>query len=160
MIYFVCDADGQGAIKIGTTVRLSARLKQLEKEQGVPLRVLGVMDGSYADETALHGRFVRDGRGREWFRANPELTAFIAAETRPWDGTDEVPLSALGIPVKMDANVIHTAKIVAAHKDISLAEYLSEVTRPIIERDYKDHSRRALGSEDGGEKPPKSKGRP
>jgi hypothetical protein len=75
--------------------------------------------------------------------------------------TVELPVAKRNdVTVKMDAGVIHMAKVVAAHKDVSLAEYLSEVTRPIVERDYKDHSRRALGSEDGGEKPPKGKGRP
>jgi hypothetical protein len=146
MIYFLQEPDG-GPIKIGTTIRLSQRVKQLEKEQGVPLRVLGVMDGSYADETALHGRFVRDERGREWFRANTELTAFIAAETRPWDGTDEVPLSALGVPVKIDASVIHDARIVAAYEGKSLAAYLNETIRPIVERKLKEHSRRMLEGE-------------
>jgi hypothetical protein len=153
MIYFLQEPDG-GPIKIGTTIRLSQRVKQLEKEQGVPLRVLGVMNGSYADETALHGRFVRDGRGREWFRANTELTAFIAAETRPWDGTDEVPLSALGVPVKMDADVVRKARIVAAYEGKSLAAYLNETIRPIVERQLQEYSRRALGDEDWGGREP------
>jgi hypothetical protein len=148
MIYFLQEPDG-GPIKIGTTIRLSQRVKQLEKEQGVPLRVLGVMNGSYADETALHGRFVRDGRGREWFRANTELTAFIAAETRPWDGIDEVPLSALGVPIKMDKEVIHKARIVAAYEGKSLSELLRDIVSPIVEQRLRECSLRAFKSKGG-----------
>ena len=56
--------------------------------------------------------------------------------------------------VKIDAEVVRAAKIVAAHKDLSLAEYLSETLRPIVEAELKDYSRRALG-EDRPEKKPK-----
>jgi hypothetical protein len=64
------------------------------------------------------------------------------------------------VAVKMDRQVIHDAKIVAAHKAISLAEYLSEMCRPIVGRDLKEYSRLALGSEEKVRKPPKSKGEP
>jgi hypothetical protein len=55
--------------------------------------------------------------------------------------------------VKIDAELVRKAKVVASFKDMSLAEYLSEVLRPIIDRDLRDHSRRALGDE--APKPPK-----
>jgi hypothetical protein len=49
--------------------------------------------------------------------------------------------------VKMDAEVLRKAKIVASFKDITLAEYLSELVRPLVERDLQEQSRRALGEE-------------
>ncbi len=49
MIYFAQPVGG-GNIKIGTTVRLSVRIAQLQTQYKTDLTVLGVMDGSYADE--------------------------------------------------------------------------------------------------------------
>ena len=51
------------------------------------------------------------------------------------------------VTVKIDAKLSHMAKIVAAHKDVSLAEYLTSVLWPIVERDLKEYSRKALGDE-------------
>jgi hypothetical protein len=38
--------------------------------------------------------------------------------------------------VKVDVEVLRKAKIVAAIRDVTLAEYLSEVLRPVVERDH------------------------
>jgi hypothetical protein len=60
------------------------------------------------------------------------------------------------LTVKIDAEVLRMAKVVASFKDISLAEYLTEALRPIVERDLKEHSRKALGEDpkpDPGPKP-------
>lgn len=53
-------------------------------------------------------------------------------------------------PVKIDAAVVHEAQVVAASKGITLAEYLSEVLRPIVRRDYVRQAKDALknGDED------------
>lgn len=39
------------------------------------------------------------------------------------------------VPVKVDAEVIRVAKIAAAYKGKSLAEYLSDTLRPIVSQD-------------------------
>jgi hypothetical protein len=39
------------------------------------------------------------------------------------------------VPVKIDAEVIRVAKIAAAYRELSLAEYLSERLRPIVAED-------------------------
>jgi hypothetical protein len=47
------------------------------------------------------------------------------------------------VPVKLDADVVRDAKIVAAYKAKSLAEYLSELVRPLVARDLEqEHARR------------------
>lgn len=47
------------------------------------------------------------------------------------------------VAVKCDADVARDAKIVAAYKDISLAEYISEALRPIVSRDMEhEHAKR------------------
>lgn len=57
MIYFILALDGSNHIKIGTTIRLTERLKQLTLLTKTELRVLGVMNGGYAEEQALHDKF-------------------------------------------------------------------------------------------------------
>lgn len=94
MIYFIQRASDQ-AIKIGTTIRLSQRLKALRAAFG-DCAVVAIMDGSYADESALHDRF--DSllvQGREWFSNAQSLIDFINSEGRVWDGTDEQPSRSL-----------------------------------------------------------------
>jgi hypothetical protein len=39
------------------------------------------------------------------------------------------------VPVKIDAEVIRVAKIAAAYRELSLAEYLSERLRPLVADD-------------------------
>ena len=36
------------------------------------------------------------------------------------------------VPVKVDAEVVRVARIAAAYKDMSLAEYISETLRPLV----------------------------
>ena len=47
------------------------------------------------------------------------------------------------VPVKIDAEVVHVARIAAAYKDMSLAEYISERLRPLVAEDVdREHSKR------------------
>jgi hypothetical protein len=39
------------------------------------------------------------------------------------------------VPVKIDAEVVRVARIAAAYKDMSLAEYISERLRPLVAQD-------------------------
>lgn len=84
MIYFI-QAQQTGHIKIGCTVNLNRRLLQHRGIHG-QLTILGVMDGSPADERRLHKRFdewrTKPGRGIwEWFFDTPTLRDYIAANT-------------------------------------------------------------------------------
>lgn len=80
-VYFVADGD---RIKIGQSRNPAAdRLGDLATGNPRPLRLLGVMRGTDETEGALHRRFdYLRGRG-EWFRAAPELLAFIAEHASP-----------------------------------------------------------------------------
>jgi hypothetical protein len=47
------------------------------------------------------------------------------------------------VPVKIDAEVVRVAKIAAAYKDMSLAEYISERLRPLVAEDVdREHEKR------------------
>jgi hypothetical protein len=59
--------------------------------------------------------------------------------------------------VKIDADVVRKAKTVASSRDIPLAEYLSELLRPLVDRDLKDHARRVLGDDASASAKPKAK---
>ena len=45
------------------------------------------------------------------------------------------------VPVKMDAEVVRVARIVAAYQGVTLAEYISERLRPLAKADLAKHQR-------------------
>jgi hypothetical protein len=132
MIYFIQANEG-GPIKIGTSVRLSLRIKQLAKEERRTIRVLGIMPGSYADEAALHRRFRDILDHGEWFRPEPALLNLIEQETSPWDGKDDKPNGSMA---RITGDVLTKAKIVSADRDMKISDYLNSILRPLVERDW------------------------
>lgn len=60
------------------------------------------------------------------------------------------------VTVKVDAEVARLAKIVSEFEGKSLAAYVSDVLRPIVERDLEKHTRKYLESKE----PDKKGGRP
>jgi hypothetical protein len=139
MIYFAQRPDN-GNIKIGTTIRLSERLKVLSRELGLELQLLGVVDGGYADEHALHTEFAHLRVEGEWFKPDFDLIGFIKAESRKWDGTDDITLDL--ISVKMDVKVVKDCRIAATYKGMSLTDYLSESMREVVDQDIEEgHAR-------------------
>lgn len=139
MIYFIRD-ESTKLIKIGTSIRLGVRLAQLKIKYPGSLRVLAVIPGSYADESALHRRFAHLRIKGEWFKPKVDLLKLIATEGQPWDGSDE---SAAYVTVKIDSEVATIAKMVAAGRGISLSEYLSEVARsPVMDDLDREYAKR------------------
>jgi hypothetical protein len=152
VIYFVKRSD-DSRIKIGTTACLSRRLKELAKEFGDDLVVLAVTEGNLDGERGLHRRFAHLQTVGEWFEPSDDLLGFIVAECQKWDGADE----ARFVSVKIDAEVVAEAKMVAASRDLTLAEYLSNLLRPLVHADLEQEwERRSLPSP----KTPKGKGGP
>jgi hypothetical protein len=67
------------------------------------------------------------------------------------------------VPVKVDEEVIRKARIAASYKGVTLAEYLSEALRPIVDRDIEEgHTRLMQGDKalEAGEGSPKRSRRP
>jgi hypothetical protein len=107
VIYFLkAEQDGAviqaGWIKIGCTVRLSVRVKQIAAEIGHIPTVLAVLDGGFAEERALHRKFDFAEKFREWFYPDPELLLLIETDGRPWDGTDEVPSALIALKCRQE----------------------------------------------------------
>jgi hypothetical protein len=104
-IYFIHDPE-QHRIKIGSTVNLVERLYALQKAVGRGLVVLGIMDGGQPEEERIQQHFAHlrirydrkrgqgphKGQGKEWFRDEPELREFIAANARLWEKFDTFAL--------------------------------------------------------------------
>lgn len=135
MIYFVRRPDG-GPIKIGTTVRLSSRIKQLRDEYG-DLIVLAVLDGGRDVEQALHDRFAHLGRAGEWFEPGDDLLAFIMTEGNDWDGSDEV--DPLDISFRLSCSSDH-ARFVRCAREVGLSN--SSYARMVVLEHIKNQGTR------------------
>lgn len=119
MIYFVRNADGQGAIKIGTSIKLSVRIRELCGEYKCDLRVIAVISGRRREEAELHRRFAHLRTGNhhssEWFHPRAELLDFIEKEGFAWDGLDEVPAPPARLMV-LPLDVVKLARIAATYR--------------------------------------------
>jgi hypothetical protein len=135
VIYFIRSPDGP--IKIGTTIRLTERLKKLAAEYGEGLEVLAVVEGDRNVEKELHGRFAHLRQVGEWFEPGDDLLGFILAEAMAWDGSDEKPLRDPSlVTVKLDRAIVAKCRYVAEVRGITLAEFLSDAIRPVADREF------------------------
>lgn len=75
-VYFIEGATS-GAIKIGTTKNLHARMSSMQTASVEPLTVLGTVNGGVDLERKLHMEFAGQRVRGEWFRSTPELRARI-----------------------------------------------------------------------------------
>ena len=88
--YFI--GEGRRAIKIGAAKCVESRLKILQAHNARKLRVLAVVRGGEALESAYHALFAAHRQKNEWFTPHPEIIAEIEylnkLETRlaPHDG--------------------------------------------------------------------------
>ena len=104
-----------GRVKIGFTHNLIDRHYDHQGRGEQVLRVLGVMEGGYDEEQAIHRRFAhlnlpagkprQPGTGREWFKDDPSIREFVADNTRPWDGSDVFRLHQITPTLAMHGSV-------------------------------------------------------
>ena len=87
-------------------------------------------------------------RGLEWVDARDETgrirTSHGVTTMRSDGGTatlERVVVKRNDVSVKIDAEVARLAKIVAAFEDKTLAQYLSDILKPIVEGDVERHTR-------------------
>lgn len=74
-VYFV---SAPGRIKIGFTTQPEVRLAHLQATDMERLEVIGTIDGSRSDETALHDKLESHRLRGEWFSDNEEVRAVIS----------------------------------------------------------------------------------
>ncbi|MBW4580639.1 MAG: GIY-YIG nuclease family protein [Tildeniella nuda ZEHNDER 1965/U140] len=75
-VYFLFD-DLRQSIKIGTTICVKQRVKDLQAGTSANLQCLKVIKGGRRKEHQLHKKFAHLHIRGEWFKATPELLSFI-----------------------------------------------------------------------------------
>jgi hypothetical protein len=76
LIYFVQSLNG-GPIKIGFTVNLLTRLKNIQIYCGSTVVPVAFVDGDRSLERAIHRRFAHARSRGEWFNPTPDLIDFM-----------------------------------------------------------------------------------
>lgn len=143
MIYFVESSDGL-RVKIGTTIRLSVRIKQLRAKYGEGLKIVAVTEGSFVEESKLHAGFADLRLEGEWFLFESPIRDFVRDHADAWDGTDEVPLVYMP-GVSIDPEVHERATKAASLMGMSLADYASAVLRKAADRDLLREAKKITG---------------
>jgi hypothetical protein len=88
-VYFI---QGSDRIKIGFSTSPPARLSGLQTGSPDELRLLGSISGTEQDERRLQHSFRHLKIRREWFRAEPDLMAYIRSATgQPYLGLEAAP---------------------------------------------------------------------
>lgn len=80
--------EGSGLHKIGTTNDVIGRFRTLQSGSPAELRLVGVMDGTYALEKMLHEEFAVQRRHGEWFQLSEEQASDLRSRLRPVGGFD------------------------------------------------------------------------
>lgn len=81
---YVIQAGSGGAIKIGWVSHqrlVGERLSALQTGNAAELRLLASFPGTWADEQALHRRFVEDRVRGEWFAPTKDVLGFAIAHS-------------------------------------------------------------------------------
>lgn len=82
-VYFIGCPEAD-AVKIGATSnRVYERLNQAQVNCPLKLVLLGVSDGGYSVEAALHERFAHLRIRGEWYRLAGEISAHVALLPKP-----------------------------------------------------------------------------
>jgi hypothetical protein len=71
-----------------------------------------------------------------WIASLPLLTVRGAIPLNAQAPTMPRSPKRVDLTVKIDAEIARRAKVVAAHRNISAAEYLSKILDPVVTRDY------------------------
>lgn len=79
-LYFI-EAVGTEYIKIGRSADPDRRLAQLSTGSPTELKIIGRLGGGAEVEKELHAQFDHLRERGEWFKATPELTAFLTRST-------------------------------------------------------------------------------
>lgn len=134
MVYFLRSAR-TGLIKIGRTNYFRSRYSQLCFEHKESLEILGVVSEEQFEEKHLHRHFARFRVVNEWFRDDSAVRRFIADHaTLEFEAIDS-PRNEVQVP--LDRDLAFKAKKNAAGRNLRLCDYLAELTREAIERDFK-----------------------
>jgi hypothetical protein len=77
-VYFMHDLDAK-MVKVGVSSSLDSRFRSLKANTPNEIALLGSVPGSPELEKVMHQFFAPFHHRREWFRATPEVLAFVGA---------------------------------------------------------------------------------
>lgn len=100
-IYFFKPVGMIGPIKIGCSRKPGNRLAYLARWSPFPLECIGSVLGDIVFERAIHRKFADQHDHEEWFRATPELIAFIR-KALSVDRIDQAFALAQGVVTPLD----------------------------------------------------------
>lgn len=96
-VYFVQQARSNGLVKIGTSVNVPKRIRELQSITAEELRLLVVVWGGFSIEASLHNHFESFWVRGEWFRPGPPVLDLVKALQRlPVDTRPTLPARKLG----------------------------------------------------------------
>jgi Meiotically up-regulated gene 113 len=121
MIYFA--QLPTGAIKIGKTGDVNARLAQLEREFQGQIALLRAMPGNFKEETEMHCLFQHLRIRGEEFRPAPDLLEFIGRPLLVGANPNAIETSRKFLIVRLELPIeTHRAlRIEAARQEVSMA---------------------------------------
>lgn len=150
MIYFV--QLESGAIKIGFTENIEARLAQLGSHYQSPVFLLATMPGDRKQEREIHERFEHLRFGRlEQFRPANELMEFIGAPILV--GANPLMIEFQSSRLEKYINVriplwaYLEAKKAAGIKGLDLSRYLGEMILANASKDLKSEARKIVAED-------------
>lgn len=76
-VYFIQSDGPDGPIKIGVSMSVKGRMRDLQVANPKPLRLIGKMPGSSRDERKIHRQFKHLHIRGEWFRPGNDLLIFV-----------------------------------------------------------------------------------
>jgi hypothetical protein len=77
MLYVLIEKDDYRVVKLGTTVNLKQRLRDLQTGNYRELQIVAVLDGDATTEALLKLQFKEYRLNREWFNLEGELLEFL-----------------------------------------------------------------------------------
>lgn len=122
-VYFIQNPTTR-RVKIGTSVKVGARLRALEAQAGQSLILLGVVPGSQREEKALHARFQSARCIGEWFELTPELKRYIQQNAKPFKVRTREPTKSTRLVFRLSPDVRRMAEELASHEGASMSRLI------------------------------------
>lgn len=79
-VYLIGEVGRWDAVKVGYSVKPSARVSELQTGNSRQLQLLAALPGTEADERALHMKYIDDNILLEWFKPSASLFAEFGLE--------------------------------------------------------------------------------
>lgn len=121
MIYFI--SNGSDAVKIGYSLRVEERIKELQNGSPFPLEILALSPGDKVAEREYHQKYSDLAIGGEWFQIDKSLEGEIK-QLKGLYGIDPFEVEDI-IPPRKGSTVTISVQLIPGQDD-RLIEFLSQ----------------------------------